>query len=83
MHPPEARFLLIGQAASVASPRLFTINRNTVHVRRNTQFGKERAAQLQVVCSDVWKAYLNVIRKRTGQPCTYSTAPMSQASSAR
>lgn len=30
-------------------------------------FGKERAALLQVVCSDMWKAYLNVIRKRAGQ----------------
>lgn len=30
-------------------------------------FGKDRAAQLQVVCSDMWKAYLNVIRKRAGQ----------------
>ena len=32
-----------------------------------TWFGKERAARLQVDCSDMWQAYLNVIRKRAGQ----------------
>ena len=30
-------------------------------------FGTERAAGLRVVCSDMWKAYLAVIRKRAGQ----------------
>ena len=30
-------------------------------------FGAERAADLRVVCSDMWKAYLTLIRKRAGQ----------------
>ena len=30
-------------------------------------FGTARAAALRVVCSDMWKAYLTVIRKRAGQ----------------
>ena len=30
-------------------------------------FGKRRAADLRVVCSDMWKAYLNGIRKRAGR----------------
>jgi transposase len=29
--------------------------------------GKERSDQIQYVCSDMWKAYLEVIRKKTPQ----------------
>ncbi len=32
-----------------------------------TWFGEQRAAQLQVVCSDMWRAYLRVIREQAGQ----------------
>ena len=28
-----------------------------------TWFGKERSARLQVVCSDMWKAYLRVVKE--------------------
>ena len=31
------------------------------------EFGKERSAQLEYVCSDMWKAYLNVIAERAVQ----------------
>lgn len=30
-------------------------------------FGKERTAQLQFICSDMWQAYLKVIRKKARQ----------------
>ena len=30
-------------------------------------FGKERSARLQVVCSDMWKAYLRVVREQASQ----------------
>ena len=30
-------------------------------------FGKQRAARLQVVCSDMWQAYLRVVREQAGQ----------------
>ncbi len=30
-------------------------------------FGKERSARLRFVCSDMWKPYLKVIRKKAGQ----------------
>ena len=32
-----------------------------------TWFGKRRSKALQVVCSDMWKPYLNVIRRHAGQ----------------
>jgi transposase len=31
------------------------------------EFGRERSAQLQYVCSDMWKAYLKVIAKKASQ----------------
>ena len=31
------------------------------------EFGQERSSQLEYVCSDMWKAYLNVIAQRAGQ----------------
>ena len=30
-------------------------------------FGKQRSARLQVVCSDMWKAYLRVVKEQAGQ----------------
>ena len=32
-----------------------------------TWFGKERSARLQVVCSDMWKAYLRVVKEQASQ----------------
>jgi transposase len=31
------------------------------------EFGKDRSARLQIVCSDMWKPYLSVIRKKAPQ----------------
>ena len=31
------------------------------------EFGRERSARLEYVCSDMWKAYLNVIAERASQ----------------
>ena len=50
------RLLWVGEERKIATLESFF-----------TWFGKDRAAQLRVVCSDIWKAYLNVIRKRAGQ----------------
>jgi transposase len=30
-------------------------------------FGEERSAQLQYICSDMWQAYLKVVKKKAGQ----------------
>jgi hypothetical protein len=29
-------------------------------------FGKERSEHLQHICSDMWKPYMNVIKKKAG-----------------
>jgi transposase len=48
-----------------------------------TWLGTARSKALRVMCSDMWKPYLNVIHRHAGRPSTSSTSSISSSTSTR